>query len=75
MSRKTALEITVPETPEQSGAADGFNRTVAEASGCLLIDSKLQKKNLVQAVDTACYAWNLNVKNKNTKSAFEKKIR
>ena len=35
---------------------------------------KIALKNLVQAVDTAFYAWNLNVKNKNTKSALEKKF-
>ena len=72
MSNEIAPEFTFPETPEQNGVAERFNRTVVEAARCLLIDSKLPKSYCVQAVDTACYARNLVVKDKNTKSAFEK---
>ena len=71
ISNEIACEFTVPETPKQNGVAERFNRTVAEAARCLLIDSKLPKSYWVRAVDTACYARNLIVKDKNTKSAFE----
>ena len=71
ISKEIAREFTVPETPEQNGVAEGFIRTVVEAARCLLIDSKLPKSYWVRAVDTACYARNLVVKDKNTKSAFE----
>ena len=72
ISKEIAREFTVPETPEQNGVAERFNRTVVEAARCLLIDSKLPKSYWVRAVDTACYARNLVVKDKNAKSAFEK---
>ena len=72
ISKEIAREFTVLETPEQNGVAERFNRTVVEAARCLLIDSKLPKNYWVRAVDTACYARNLVVKDKNTKSAFEK---
>ena len=70
ISKEIAREFTVTETPEQNGVAERFNRTVVEAARCL-IDSKLPKSYWVRAVDTACYARNLVVKDKNTKSAFE----
>ena len=72
ISKEIAREYTVPETPEQNGVAERFNRTVVEAARCLLIDSKLTKSYWVRAVETAYYARNLVVKDKNTKSAFEK---
>ena len=71
ISKEIAREFTVPETPEQNDVAERFNRTVVEAARCLLIDSKLPKRYWVRAVDTACYARNLVVKDKNTQSAFE----
>ena len=43
ISKEIAREFTVPETPEQNGVAERFNRTVVEAARCLLIDSKLPK--------------------------------
>ena len=61
-SKEIAREFTVPETPEQNCVAERFNRTVVEAARCLLIDSKLPKSYWVRAVDTACYARNLVVK-------------
>ena len=63
--------FTVPETPEQNGVAERFNITVVEAARCLLVDSKLPQSYCVRAVDTACYARNLVVKDKNTKSDFK----
>ena len=72
ISRKTAREYTVLETNQQNGVAERFNRIVVKAARCLLIDSKLPKSYWVRPVDTACYARNLVVKDKNTKSAFEK---
>ena len=71
ISKKIACEFAVPETPEQNSVAERFNRTEVEAARCLLIDSKLPKSYWVRAVDIACYARNLVVKDKNTKSAFE----
>ena len=72
IKNKIAREFTVPETPEQNGVAERFNRTVVEAARCLLIDSKLPKTYWVRAVDTACSVRNLVVKDKNAKSSFEK---
>ena len=72
ISKEISREYTVPGTPKQNGVAERFHRTVVEAARCLLIDSKLPKSFWVRAVDTACYARNLVVKDKNTKSAFEK---
>ena len=72
ISKEIAREFTVPETPEQNGVAKRFNRTVVEAARCFLIESELPKSYWVRAVDTACYARNLVVKDKSTKSAFEK---
>ena len=71
-SKEIAREFTVPETPEQNGVAERFNRTVVEAARCLLIYSKSPKSYWVRGVDTACNARKLVVKDKNTKSAFEK---
>ena len=68
ISKEIAREYTVPETPEQNGVAEDFNRTVVEAARCVLIDSKLPKSYWVRAVDTACYDKNLVVEHKNTMS-------
>ena len=38
-----SCEIVVPETPEQNGVAERFNRTAVEAARCLPMDSKLPK--------------------------------
>ena len=70
--KEISREYTIPETPEQNGVAERFNRTVVETARCLFIDSILPKSYWVRAVDTACYARNLVVRDKNTKSAFEK---
>ena len=72
ISKEIARENTVTETPLQNGVSERFNRTVVEAARRLLMDSKLQKRYWVRAVDTAFYAIKLVVKDKNTKCAFEK---
>ena len=43
ISKKIAREFTVPETLEQNGVAERFNRTVVEAARYLPIGSKLPK--------------------------------
>ena len=43
----------MPETPEQNGLAERFNRTMPEMTGCLLIQSKLNKQYWVRAMSTA----------------------
>ena len=43
IGKETAREFRVPETPEENGVAERFNRTVVEAARCLLIDSELPK--------------------------------
>ena len=48
-------EYTVPETPEQNGVAERYNRTVVETARSLLIESKLPKSYWLRAVDTAAY--------------------
>ena len=51
-------EFTVPDTPEQNGVAERFNRTVVEMTRSLLLDSGLPKTLWVRAMDTACYIRN-----------------
>ena len=41
---KIEQEFTVPETPQQNGIAQRFNRTLVEIGRCLLIQAKLAKK-------------------------------
>ena len=42
-NNKIKNEYTVPETPEQNGVAERYNRTVVETARSLLIESKLPK--------------------------------
>ena len=58
---KIRQEFTVPETPQQNGVAERFNRTLVEMGRCLLIQAKLPKKYWVRALDTAMYIQNLAV--------------
>ena len=70
---KVKQEFTVPETPQQNGVAERFNRTLVEMGRCLLIQAKLPKKYWVRALDTATHILNLTVSaNSNEgKSPFE----
>ena len=70
---KIKQEFTVPETPQQNGVAERFNRTIVEMGRCLLIQAKLSKKYWVRALDTATHIRNLTVSaNSNEgKSPFE----
>ena len=70
---KVKQEFTVPETPQQNGVAERFNRTLVEMGRCLLIQAKLPKKYWVRALDTATHSRNLTVSaNSNEgKSPFE----
>ena len=70
---KVKQEFTVPETPQQNGVAERFNRTLVEMGRCLLIQAKLPKKYWVRALDTATHIRNLTVSaNSNEgKSPFE----
>ena len=43
ISNEISPEITIPETPEQSGVAECFNRTVVKAARCLLMIQNCQK--------------------------------
>ena len=71
-NNKVKQEYTVPETPEQNGVAERYNRTVVETARSLLIESKLPKCYWLRAVDTAAYARNLVKKDKNEKTPYEK---
>ena len=70
---KVKQEFTVPETPQQNGVAERFNRTIVEMGQYLLIQAKLSKKYWVRALDTATHIRNLTVSaNSNEgKSPFE----
>ncbi len=70
---KIKQEFTVPETPQQNGVAERFNRTLVEMGRCLLIQAKLPKKYWVRALATAVHIRNLTVSaNSNQgKSPFE----
>ena len=70
---KIRQEFTVPETPQQNGVAERFNRTLVEMGRCLLIQAKLPKKYWVRALDTAMHIRNLTVgaNSNGGKSPFE----
>ena len=70
---KQFKEFTVPETPQQNGVAERFNRTVVEMGRSLLIQAKLPKCYWVRALSTATHIRNLTVTaNSNQgKSPFE----
>ena len=52
-NEKIKRKYTVPETPEQNGVAEPYNRIVVETARSLLIESKLPKSYWIGAVDTA----------------------
>ena len=70
---KINQEFTVPETPQQNGVAERFNRTLVEMGRCLLIQAKLPKKYWVRALSTATHIRNLtlSVNSNEGKSPFE----
>jgi hypothetical protein len=53
--------FTVPETPQQNGVAERFNRILVEIGRCLLIQAKLPKSCWVRALATAIHIRNLTV--------------
>ena len=69
---KIKQEYTVPETPQQNGVAERFNRTLVEMGRSLLIQAKLPKRYWVRALSTAAHIRNLTVTaNSQGKSPFE----
>ena len=71
-NNKIKREYTVPETPEQNGVAERYNRTVVETARRFLIESKLPKSYWLQAVDTAVYVRNLVKRDANDERSYEK---
>ena len=67
-NNKIKREYTVPETPEQNGVAEQYNRTFVETARSLLIESKLPKSYWLRAVDTAAYVRNLVKRTRLTKA-------
>ncbi|GJR24818.1 ribonuclease H-like domain-containing protein [Tanacetum coccineum] len=51
-------EFSIDRTPQQNGVADRKNRTLIEAAGTMLADSKLPTTFWIEAVNTACYVQN-----------------
>ena len=72
IKNKIRREYIVPETPEQKGVAERYNRTVVETARSLLIESKLPKSYWLRVVDTAAYVHNLVKKDKYEKCLLEK---
>ena len=54
-------EFTLPETPQQNGVAECFNRTLVEMGRSLLIQAKLPKRYWVRALSTTAHIRNLTV--------------
>nr|GEW25649.1 putative reverse transcriptase domain-containing protein [Tanacetum cinerariifolium] len=55
-------EYSVARTPQQNGVAKRRNRTLIEAARTMLADSKLPTTFWAEAVSTACYVQNQDVK-------------
>ena len=71
-NNKMKQEYNLPETPEQNGVSERYNRTVVETVRSLLIESKLPKFYWLRLVDTAAYIRNLVKKDKTDKNPHEK---
>jgi len=56
--RGVTRRLTVPHTPEQNGTAESRNRTLLDATRCLLLDSGLPTTFWVEAVNTSNYVRN-----------------
>ena len=67
-NNKIKQQYTVPETPEQNGVAERYNRTVVETARSLLIEPKLPNSNWLRAVDTADYIQILSKRTRPTKA-------
>ncbi|GKC69344.1 putative ribonuclease H-like domain-containing protein [Tanacetum coccineum] len=52
-------EFSVVKTPQQNGVAERRNRTLIEAAGTMLADSKLPTTFWDEVVNTACYVHNM----------------
>ncbi|GJV72203.1 ribonuclease H-like domain-containing protein [Tanacetum coccineum] len=52
------LQFSIARTPQQNGVAERRNRTLVEAAGTMLADSKLPTTFWAEAVNTACYVQN-----------------
>ena len=51
-------ELTIPQTPEQNGAAERLNRTLVETTRSMLLDARLPQSFWAEAVSTAAYLRN-----------------
>ena len=71
-NNKIRKEYTVPETLEQNGVAERYNRTVVETAQGLLIEPKWPKSFWLRAVDAAAFVHNLLKKDKIQKNPYEK---
>ena len=61
-------DYTFPETPEQNGVADRYNRANSETGRSNRIKLKLASSSWLKFVDTAAYVRNLVQKDKSKKS-------
>ncbi len=53
MANKVKQEFTVPDTPQQNGVAERFNRVCVEMTRCVLSEAKLTKDFWIRAMATA----------------------
>lgn len=70
---KIKQEFIVPETPQQNGVAERFNRTLVEMGRSLLIQVQLWKRYWIRALSTAAHIRNLTMTANSSqgKSPFE----
>ena len=54
-----ARQLTISYTPQQNGVAERKNRTLMEATRCMLKSSNLERRFWAEAVSTACYLQNI----------------
>ena len=73
-ANKIKQEYTVPETQEQNGLAERYNRTLAATTRCFLRDNKLPKIYWVGAMATANDNFNRITNEKSKKAIKRSKI-